>query len=84
PGEFDFVNVDASDPSRFPLGLDEEFNILLDGLPSGLCQRLAAASLEQDTRVLDWPVVDGKLQVRDVSSGNSNHVAGALGQLLGL
>ncbi|CAG8881637.1 unnamed protein product, partial [Penicillium egyptiacum] len=40
--EFDFVNVDASDPSRFPLGLDEEFNILLDGLPSGLCQRLAA------------------------------------------
>ena len=80
----DFVNVDAADPARFPFGLDENFNVLFEGLPSGLGQRLTAAvQAANNLGDLDWPVVDGKLQVRDVSSTNSNRVTGALGQALG-
>ncbi|KAJ5827903.1 hypothetical protein N7447_004666 [Penicillium robsamsonii] len=83
-GTIPFFNVDATESERFPLGLDEAFNPLVEGLPSGLCQRLAAAVAATTTASLDWPVVDGVLQVRDVRLDHSNHVAGALGQLLGL
>ena len=49
----EFVNINRSNLARFPLSLDKDFNVLLEGLPSGLSRRLIATLLKEDTRILN-------------------------------
>ncbi|EKV06645.1 hypothetical protein PDIG_76570 [Penicillium digitatum PHI26] len=76
-----FVNLDAEGIPGLPAGVADDYQPMIEGDTPGILGRLLAVYQSLGGE-LDWQVVNGVYQLRNITS--NNHQVAALGQCLGV